>query len=88
MSRFAVVLHVLSVVVLVLAVTMLLPLGVSLYLSDGAGHAYDEAIVVTALAGGLTWLATRRARRELQIRDGFLLVVLVWTVLPPLRRCP
>ena len=88
MSRFAVVLHVLSVVVLVLAVTMLLPLGVSLYLSDGAGHAYDEAILVTALAGGLTWLATRRARRELQIRDGFLLVVLVWTVLPAFATLP
>jgi trk system potassium uptake protein TrkH len=88
MSRLAVVLHVLSVVVLVLATAMLLPLGVSVVLSDGAEHAYDEAIVITALAGGLAWLATRRARRELQIRDGFLLVVLVWTVLPAFATLP
>ena len=37
---------------------------------------------MTAGAGLLLVLATRPYRRELQVRDGFLLVTLAWTVLP------
>ena len=88
MSRLAVVLHVLSVVVVIFAVAMLVPLGLSLALGDGAQRAYDEAILVTALAGAMTWLATRGEGGELQTRDGFLLVVLVWTVLPAFATLP
>lgn len=36
---------------------------------------------LTLVSGWLLWLATRRHRRELQARDGFLLVNLVWVVL-------
>jgi trk system potassium uptake protein TrkH len=88
MSRFRVVLHVLSAVVIIFSVTMLLPLGIALGLGDGAETAYDEAILVTALAGGAAWLATRGASPQLQTRDGFLLVVLVWTVLPAFATLP
>ena len=88
MSRFKVVLHVLSAVVIIFAVTMLLPLALAFVLSDGAATAYDESILVTAAAGGAVWLATRGASAELQTRDGFLLVVLVWTVLPAFATLP
>jgi len=88
MLRIGVVVSLLSVVVAMFAITMLVPLGVSLFLSDGAQRAYDEAIVVTASAGGLGWLATRRGQRELRPRDGFLFVALVWTVLPAFATLP
>ncbi len=88
MGRIGVVLNILSIVVLIFAATMLLPLGVSFTLNDGAEGAYDAAILATVLAGGLGWFASRGRARELQLRDGFLLVVLVWTVLPAFATLP
>jgi trk system potassium uptake protein TrkH len=88
MGRFATVLNLLSVVVAIFAVAMLLPLGVSLTLEDGAEGAYDLAILTAALAGLLGWVVTRGGRRELQPRDGFLFVVLVWSVLPAFATVP
>ncbi|MBI2755053.1 MAG: TrkH family potassium uptake protein [Betaproteobacteria bacterium] len=88
MGRFAVVLNLLSVVIVIFAATMLLPLVISVALSDGAERAYDVAIAATALAGILGWAATRGRTRELQLRDGFLLVVLVWTVVPAFATLP
>ena len=43
---------------------------------------------ITALSGLLLWQCTRRHRRELQTRDGFLLVNLVWVVLPAYAAVP
>ncbi|MFZ5556317.1 MAG: TrkH family potassium uptake protein [Pseudomonadota bacterium] len=74
--------HVFSLVVMLFAATMLVPLGVSYFLDDGALIAYDEAVLATLGAGALLWLTTRHARRELEGRDGFLLVALVWALLP------
>ena len=88
MGRIAVVLNLFSLVVVIFAATMLLPLALSVALADGAERAYDIAIVTTALAGGLGWVATRGPARELQLRGGFLLVVLVWTLLPAFATLP
>lgn len=82
MSQILPVLHILSKVLMLYALAFLVPLGVSLALADGAHMAYDEAILVTFLSGAVLWLFTRRGRRELQTRDGFLLVVLIWATLP------
>lgn len=88
MSRIAPVLNVLSKVVMLFSAAFLLPLTLSWALDDGAQRAYDEAIVITFVAGALTWLFTRKSQRELQTRDGFLLVVLVWTSLPAFATLP
>ncbi len=40
------------------------------------------------MSGLALMLTTRRFRRELQVRDGFLLVTLVWTVLPAFATLP
>jgi trk system potassium uptake protein TrkH len=88
MVRILAVLHVLSVVIMIFALCLLFPLAWSFFLGDAAQAAYDEAILVTALAGVLLWAMTRKKRRELQPRDGFLLVALVWTVLPAFATLP
>jgi trk system potassium uptake protein len=88
MSRIAPVLNVLSKVVMLFSATFLLPLTLSWLLADGAQRAYDDAIVITFVAGALTWLFTRRSQRELQTRDGFLLVLLAWTSLPAFATLP
>ncbi|MDA8128023.1 MAG: TrkH family potassium uptake protein [Betaproteobacteria bacterium] len=88
MRRILPILHVLGLVVLIFAFTMLLPLGVAFVWQDAALHAYDEAFLITFGSGLLTWLFTRHNKRELQTRDGFLLVVLVWAVLPAFATLP
>jgi len=88
MARYATVFNLVSVVVVIFALAMLLPLAVSLTLEDGAEGAYDLAILTTGLAGCLGWVLTRGGRRELQPRDGFLFVVLVWSVLPAFATVP
>ena len=88
MSRFFAVANVLGKMILAFGFTMLAPLCLSLWTNDGARSAFDQAILVTAGAGLVLWLATRRYRREMQVRDGFLLVVLVWSVLPAFAMLP
>ncbi len=88
MVRILAVLNVLSVVVMIFALCLFFPLAWSFILHDAAQTAYDEAILLTAFVGVLLWLMTRRKRRELQPRDGFLLVALVWTVLPAFATLP
>ncbi len=88
MVRIPAVLHVLSVVIMIFALCLFFPLAWSFFLGDAAQAAYDEAIVLTASAGVLLWALTRRKRRELQPRDGFLLVALVWTILPAFATLP
>ena len=82
MSQILPVVHILSKVLMLFSAAFLLPLAISLGLKDGAHRAYDEAIVTTFLSGVVLWIFSRRGRRELQTRDGFLLVVMIWTILP------
>lgn len=88
MRRVLPILHVLGLVILIFSFTLLLPLAVAFIWRDAALSAYDEAFLITFVAGLLTWLFTRHNRRELQTRDGFLLVVLVWAVLPAFATLP
>ena len=78
----------LSLVLLLFAGSMLVPLAFSWGYADGAHAAYAKAMGITLLAGAGLWAATHRAGRELQVRDGFLLVALVWTVLPAFATLP
>ncbi|WP_066332649.1 TrkH family potassium uptake protein [Azohydromonas lata] len=76
------VLAVLGGIVMLFAATMLVPLAFAFLGGDAALYAYDGAIAITFTSGLALYLLGRRSRRELQPRDGFLLVSLVWTVLP------
>ena len=80
MNRLFAVANVLGKMVLVFGFTMLVPLCLSLWINDGASTVFVESILITIGGGLFLWLVTRRFKRELQIRDGFLLVVLVWSV--------
>jgi trk system potassium uptake protein TrkH len=82
------VLHVLSVLVMLFALCMLLPFGVSFLYGDAARAAFYQAALITLAAGALLWGGTRFGRGELQPRDALLLVALVWTVLPALAALP
>ena len=75
-------------IVVMFALLMLLPLAFAWFGHDGAEHAFIVATLAT-LGGGLAVsVATARYRRELQPRDGFLLVGLIWSVLPAFAALP
>jgi len=82
------VLNVLSVLIVVFSLAMLLPLCVSFVYGDAAQHAFEEAVLITFVSGAVLWVVTRARQAELQTRDGFLLVALVWTVLPAFSTLP
>jgi trk system potassium uptake protein TrkH len=87
-TRFAPVYRALGMIIMLFGLTMLAPLIVSYVYNDGAQTAYDEALGLTMLSGTLLWYRYRNCKRELNIRDGFLMVVLVWTVLPAFAAIP
>lgn len=82
------VLHVLAMVIMIFSSTMLAPLAVAFFYHDAALYAYDQSVLITLVCGAVLWIATRQARRELQVRDGFLLVTLVWALLPAFAALP
>lgn len=82
------VLNVLGFSLLLFGLTMLFPLALAWMGQDSALRAYQISIMVTVASGAVLWLLTRRFKRELQPRDGFLLVSLTWTVLPAFATLP
>jgi trk system potassium uptake protein TrkH len=88
MGQVLSVLRVFSLIVVLFSATMLVPGAVSWWLADGAQLAYDEGMLVTLATGLVLWFATRRQVRELHVKDGFLLVVMAWTLLPAFSTIP
>lgn len=63
------------------SVSMLAPALVALLYRDGAGVPFVTTFFVLLMCGGFFWFPNRRYRHELKARDGFLIVVLFWTVI-------
>ena len=61
---------------------MLSPLILSYVLDDGVQAVYDEIFLLTVSSGFFSLVPLQNHRRDLNVRGWFLLVVLVWTVLP------
>jgi trk system potassium uptake protein TrkH len=87
-NRFAPVLRALGMVIMLFGLTALAPLILSYVVDDGAQAAYDEVFALTMLCGLFLWVRFRHVKRELNVRDGFLMVVLVWTILPVFAALP
>ncbi len=76
------VLRVLGILVMVFALAMGFPLGVSWFAQDGVWRVYPLAMGFTLCVGAALWWGMRRHARELQPRHGVMLVTLVWVLLP------
>ncbi|WP_373785697.1 TrkH family potassium uptake protein [Delftia acidovorans] len=76
------VLRVLGMLMVMFALSMLLPFAVSWFTDDGIWRIYPWAIGITAAVGLSLWVGLDHFRRELQPRHGVILVTLVWVVLP------
>ena len=82
MKRFYPTIRVFGVLLTGFSFTLLVPLLLSWHWQDGAESAYDEAFLLTFGTGLGLWWTARSEKRELKVRDGFLMVVMVWTLLP------
>ncbi|HEX9852245.1 MAG TPA: TrkH family potassium uptake protein [Woeseiaceae bacterium] len=79
--NWTVVQRILGLLLMMFSLTMLPPVAISFIYSDAAWLPFVEAFSVTLLAGLVIWFPVRRARRDLRLRDGFLVVASFWTVL-------
>jgi trk system potassium uptake protein TrkH len=73
--------HVLGMMMAFFAVTFLMPLVASLVFQDGTFDDFAIAAGINVVAGLAIAAATRRYKRELKPRDGFLLVTLSWALM-------
>ncbi|NCA68875.1 MAG: potassium transporter [Sphingobacteriia bacterium] len=75
------VLRIVGLLLLLFSVTMLPPAGVALIYADAGLAPFLVSFVILLLLGFAIWLPVSRSKRELRTREGFLVVVLFWTVL-------
>ena len=73
--------HVLGTMMALFAVTFVLPLVSALVFQDGTFDDFAIAAGINIVAGLAIAAATRRYKRELKARDGFLLVTLAWVLM-------
>ncbi len=86
--RLLPVLHVLGLMLMFFSVTYLLPIAASLFADDGTWIDFVDAMAVSFCVGALTTIFTRRYKRELKPRDGFLLVTLAWMLMAAIATVP
>jgi trk system potassium uptake protein TrkH len=79
--QFLVIQRILGLLMMVFSSTMLPPIATGLIYEDGAVMPFVEAFTLILLAGFLLYLPVYKYKKELRLRDGFLVVVLFWTVL-------
>jgi trk system potassium uptake protein TrkH len=82
------VVHVLGSMLMLFSVTYVLPLATSLIYRDGLFIDFVVAAVASLATGALLWVTTRRRKRELRSRDGFLLVSLAWVLMSAIATVP
>jgi trk system potassium uptake protein TrkH len=72
---------ILGLLLMLFSLTMLPPALVSLFYEDGTATPFLKAFAALLGLGVLIWLPVCKRREELKLRDGFLVVVLFWSVL-------
>ncbi len=79
--NWTVVQRILGLLLMMFSLTMLPPIAFSVYYNDHSWLPFVEGFGLTLAAGALIWLPVHRTRKDLRLRDGFLIVAAFWTVL-------
>lgn len=79
--HFLVIQRILGLLLVIFSSTMLPPMLVSYIYHDLALEYFFTAFLVTLITGLVLWLPVKDQQKELRLRDGFIIVVLFWTVL-------
>ena len=79
--NWTVVQRILGLLLMMFSVTMLPPIAISLIFEDHSWLPFVEGFALTLLAGLICWGPVHKSRKDLRLRDGFLVVAAFWTVL-------
>jgi trk system potassium uptake protein TrkH len=79
--NWTVVQRILGLLLMMFSLTMLPPIVFSLYYSDHSWLPFVQGFGLTLAAGFICWLPVHRSKKDLRLRDGFLVVASFWTVL-------
>ncbi|MDH5631387.1 MAG: TrkH family potassium uptake protein [Gammaproteobacteria bacterium] len=79
--QFIVIQRVTGLLLMIFSTTMLPPLAVSFFYHDGAHLPFIYAFGLTLFAGLFIWAPVHAVRRDIRLRDGFVIVTLFWTSL-------
>lgn len=86
--HFRTIIRIVGLLVILFSGTMILPGLVALIYQDGAGSAFTKTFFCTLVIGIILWLPNLCQKSELKSREGFLIVVLFWTVLGSIGALP
>jgi len=79
--NWAAVLRILGLLLMMFSLTMLPPVAIGLVYEEQSWLPFVQGFGLTLLAGFLVWLPVHKSRKDLRLRDGFLVVAAFWTVL-------
>ena len=79
--RLKVIQKILGLLLAIFSFALLPPLVIAHWTGDGAASAFAIAILVILCPGLALWLPVRKVKRDMKLRDGFIVVVLFWVVL-------
>ncbi len=79
--QIQVIIRILGILLIIFSLAMLPPILVAWNFGDGGGTAFFSAFLVSLFLGLALYLPRKNAKGELRTRDGFLVVILFWTVL-------
>lgn len=77
----SIIFKVLGILLMLFSATLIPPILIALIYQDGDIVVFISTLFWLLVVGGLLWYPLRHHKRELKIRDGFLVVVMFWTVL-------
>lgn len=82
------VIRILGLLLMLFSLAIIPPIIVSMIYQDGETWSFFYALILIFVSGLLLWLPAMQAKRDLKLRDGFLIVVLFWFVLSTFASLP
>jgi trk system potassium uptake protein TrkH len=79
--NWTVVQRILGLLLMMFSLTMLPPIVISIVFDEQSWLPFVKGFGITLLSGFIFWLPVHKSRKDLRLRDGFLVVASFWTVL-------
>ncbi len=79
--QFLVIQRITGLLLILFSLTMVPPICFSIFYNDGTLIPFVSALFLILFTGLIFWFPARKHRKELRLKDGFMVVVLFWVVL-------
>lgn len=73
--------RILGLLITIFSTTLLIPALIAALYDDGGGVAFVQSFIVCVIIGLFCWYPNREHKRDLKVRDGFVVVVMFWLAL-------